>query len=100
MLMHVRPCEATAIDGLVGIGGDKDAIGFIAQTHQQPQRAWVKVLRFVNHHCVIGETNFTLCHAFLCQSSCLVPCFLALLFQQLPKGLMHLPDCLSLECVQ
>src|SRR6266487_6771902 len=100
MLMHVRPGETAAIDRLVGIGGDKDGVGLIAQGYQQPQRAGVKVLRFVNHHCVIGETHSTCCHAFLCYSPRLTPGLFALLFQESLKSLMHLPDRLPLECLE
>src|SRR5579859_3708624 len=98
--MHMGPIKAAAVDRLVGIGGDKDTIGFITQAHQQPQGTGVKVLRFVYHYCIIGETNYTFCYAFLCHSSRLVPGHLALLFQQSLKGLMHLPDRLPLECVE
>src|SRR6266566_3585174 len=100
VFMHIGPVEAAAVDGLVGIGGDKDAVRLIAQAHQQPQRAGVKVLRFINHHCVIVETNYTFCHTFLCHSSRLAPGLFALLFQESLKSLMHSPDRLPLECVE
>ncbi len=32
--MHIRPIEAAAIDGLIGIGSDKDAIRLIAQPYE------------------------------------------------------------------
>ena len=98
--MHICPVEATAVDGLVGICGDKDAVRLIAKAHQQPQRAGVKVLRFINHHCVIGETHYTFCRAFLCHSSRLSPGLFALLFQESLKSLVYPPDRLPLECVE
>src|SRR6266568_3942773 len=57
--MHVRPVEAAAIDGLVGIGSDEDAVGLIAHAHQQAQGAGIKVLSFVYHHRVIIQTYHT-----------------------------------------
>src|SRR6266566_108957 len=98
--MDISPVKATTVDGLVGIGGDKNAVRLIAQAHQQPQCAGVKVLRFVYHYCVIGKTNDTFCHTFLCQGSRLTPGCLALLFQQSLKGFMYLPDRLSLKSVE
>src|SRR6266705_1720446 len=100
MLMNIRPGEAIAIDRLIGISGDKDAVWLIAQAHQQLQRAGVKVLRLVYYHCVIVETHYSFCHTFLCHRPCLTPCRLPLLFQQSLKSLMYFPDRLPLNSVE
>src|SRR6266704_1330730 len=65
MLMHVRPGEAVTIDRLVGIGGDKDAIGCITKAYEQAQCTGIEVLRLVYDHCIIPQPNKTSGYIFL-----------------------------------
>src|SRR5690349_18907448 len=52
--VNVAPGETGAVDGLVGVGGQEEAIGGAAQPDEHAQHAWIEVLRLVHHDRIIS----------------------------------------------